>query len=35
MGKQNNQQFVQIPHARFIEMLTYKGVLVSIEVQNL
>jgi putative transposase len=25
MGKRNNQQFVQIPHARFIEMLTYKA----------
>jgi len=35
MGKQNNQQFVRIPHARFIEMLTYKGALVGIEAQNL
>lgn len=25
MGKRNNQQFVQIPHAIFIEMLTYKA----------
>jgi putative transposase len=25
MGKRNNQQFVQIPHARFIEMLSYKA----------
>jgi putative transposase len=25
MGKRNNQAFVQIPHARFIEMLLYKG----------
>ena len=32
MGKQNNQQFVQMPHARFIEMLQYKGALVGIQV---
>jgi putative transposase len=32
MGKRNNQQFVQIPHARFIEMLTYKAELVGIRV---
>jgi putative transposase len=32
MGKKNNQQFVQIPHARFIEMLQYKGALVGIQV---
>lgn len=32
MGKQNNQTFVQIPHARFIEMLTYKAELVGIRV---
>jgi len=32
MGKKNNQQFVQIPHARFIEMLRYKGALVGIQV---
>jgi len=32
MGKRNNQAFVQIPHARFIEMLTYKAKLVGIEV---
>jgi putative transposase len=25
IGKRNNQQFVQIPHARFIEMLSYKA----------
>ena len=25
MGKRNNQQFVQVPHARFIQMLTYKA----------
>jgi putative transposase len=34
MGKQNNQQFVQLPHARFIEMLQYKGKLVGIEVET-
>ncbi len=32
MGKKNNQQFVQIPHARFLEMVQYKGALVGIEV---
>src|SRR6516162_7721744 len=32
MGKRNNQQFVHIPHARFIEQLTYKAKLVGIEV---
>jgi len=32
MGKRNNQQFVQIPHARFVEMLTYKAQLVGIKV---
>ena len=32
MGKRNNQQFVQIPHARFISMLTYKAELVGIQV---
>ena len=25
MGRHNNQQFVQIPHARFIDQLTYKA----------
>lgn len=25
MGKRNNEQFVCIPHARFIEMLAYKA----------
>jgi len=33
MGKRNNQNFVQIPHARFIEMLTYKAGLVGIQVE--
>ena len=32
MGKRNNQQFVNIPHARFISMLTYKAELVGIQV---
>ncbi|HLY31580.1 MAG TPA: transposase [Ktedonobacterales bacterium] len=32
MGKRNNQNFVSIPHARFIEMLTYKATLVGIQV---
>jgi putative transposase len=33
MGKRNNQNFVQIPHARFIDMLTYKATLVGIAVE--
>ncbi len=33
MGKRNNQNFVQIPHARFIAMLTYKAELVGIRVE--
>src|SRR5216684_6856854 len=33
MGKRNNQHFVQIPHARFIQMLTYKAELVGISVK--
>ena len=33
MGKRNNQNFVQIPHARFIDMLTYKAGLVGIQVK--
>jgi putative transposase len=32
LGKRNNQNFVQIPHARFIAMLTYKAELVGIAV---
>src|SRR5579872_3113821 len=32
LGKHNNQNFVQIPHARFISMLTYKAELVGIRV---
>ena len=30
MGKKNNQAFVQLPHARFIELLTYKAEAVGI-----
>jgi putative transposase len=33
MGKRNNQNFVQIPHAKFIDMLTYKAALVGIQVE--
>jgi putative transposase len=25
LGKRNNQAFTQIPHARFVEMLTYSN----------
>jgi putative transposase len=32
MGKRNNQNFVQVPHARFVEMLTYKAEMVGIAV---
>jgi putative transposase len=32
MGRKNNQQFVQLPHARFIDQLTYKAKLVGIQV---
>jgi putative transposase len=33
MGKRNNQNFVSIPHARFIDMLSYKAALVGIGVE--
>jgi len=33
LGRKNNQEFVQVPHARFIEMLTYKAKLVGIQVE--
>ncbi len=33
MGKRNNQNFVQVPHARFISMLMYKAELVGITVK--
>jgi putative transposase len=32
LGRKNNQTFVQIPHARLIDMLTYKAKLVGIDV---
>ncbi len=32
LGKRNNQHFVQVPHARFIAMFTYKAELVGIRV---
>jgi putative transposase len=32
-GRRNNQNFVNIPHARFIDMLTYKAALVGITVE--
>jgi putative transposase len=33
MGKRNNQHFVAVPHARFVELLTYKAELVGIQVR--
>ena len=33
-GRHNNQNFVCIPHARFIDMLTYKAELVGIQVES-
>src|SRR5229473_1148895 len=32
-NKRNSQNFVSIPHARFIDMLTYKAALVGIQVE--
>ncbi|MBU0490915.1 MAG: IS200/IS605 family accessory protein TnpB-related protein, partial [Chloroflexi bacterium] len=32
IGKRNNQNFVSVPHARFIDMLVYKAGLVGIQV---
>lgn len=32
MGKRNNQNFIQIPHANLIDMITYKANEVSIDV---
>jgi putative transposase len=32
MGRKHNQEFVQIPHARFIEILSYKANLLGIAV---
>ena len=31
LGRKHNQEFVQIPHARFIEMLTYTNVFACQE----
>lgn len=31
-GRQNNQNFVGVPHSRFVEMLKYKAALVGIKV---
>jgi putative transposase len=33
LGKQNNQNFVSIPHARLVQMLTYKAQLAGIRVR--
>ncbi len=33
MGRINNQNFVSIPHARFIDMIIYNAALVGIEVE--
>ncbi|HEY7347337.1 MAG TPA: transposase [Ktedonobacterales bacterium] len=33
LGRVNNQHFVQIPHARFIDMLSYKAQLMGIAVK--
>ena len=33
LGRRNNQNFVQVPHARFIEMLSYKAELQGITVK--
>ena len=35
LGKRTNQHFVFLPHARFIEMLTYKAALVGIVVATM
>jgi IS605 OrfB family transposase len=32
IGRRNNQNFVSIPHAQFVSMLTYKAQLVGIQV---
>jgi putative transposase len=32
MGRRNNQNVASVPHARFVEMLTYKAELVGIRV---
>jgi putative transposase len=33
LSRRGNQNFVSVPHARFIEMLTYKAALVGIQVR--
>jgi len=33
LGRRGNQNFVSVPHARFIEMLTYKAELVGVQVR--
>ncbi|HEY6285476.1 MAG TPA: IS200/IS605 family accessory protein TnpB-related protein, partial [Ktedonobacteraceae bacterium] len=33
LGKRTNQNFVSIPHSRFIDMLTYKAALVGLHVE--
>jgi putative transposase len=33
LGRRGNQNFVSVPHARFIDMLTYKAELVGIQVK--
>jgi putative transposase len=32
MGKRTNQKFVSLPHKKFVDMLTYKGLLMGIRV---
>src|SRR5260370_8915457 len=32
-GRRNNQNFLAIPHARFIDMLSYKASLAGIQVE--
>ena len=32
LGKRNNQNFIQIPHNRFVKMIIYKCMLAGIEV---
>ena len=32
LGRKNNQEFVQIPHAKFLDLLTYKAEVVGIRV---
>ena len=34
LGKKTNQKFVEIPHSRLIDKITYKGKLVGIDVQT-